>query len=372
MPNCHWKLCTLNTAYELCPSYPRYLIVPEAFKDEYIIEASKFRTQSRLPSLTYKHAKNNATITRSSQPSVGLSGRRSDKDEELLQCIAKANPNGNVLYLLDARPKANAVANQAVGAGYENTDNYKNVKIQFLGIENIHLMRESIHKLYSICQQKKLKDNKSSGSWFSDLEATHWTDHIESILSAGRLLAELVSSGKSAHVHCSDGWDRTTQLVCLAQVMLDPYFRTIKGFQVLIEKDWLLFGHRFGDRQGHFDAGSSQVSPIFLQFLDCVWQITKQFPTSFEFNTDFLIKLFDCSHSGKYGNFFCNSDRERTEECLKKKTASLWDAIKEKEAKYRNPDYVFSAKHNEIFPIANIKAIRLWREFFFRWEPQYT
>jgi len=113
-----------------------------------------------------QHAKNHATITRSSQPSVGLSGRRSDKDEELLQCIAKANPNGNVLYLLDARPKANAVANQvgmphkqhlrrplisrelhnssqqqAVGAGYENTDNYKNVKIQFLGIENIHLMR---------------------------------------------------------------------------------------------------------------------------------------------------------------------------------------------------------------------------------------
>ena len=33
-------------------------------------------------------------------------------------------------------------------------------------------------------------------------------------------------------VHCSDGWDRTAQLTSLAMILLDPYFRTLSGFQV--------------------------------------------------------------------------------------------------------------------------------------------
>ena len=36
----------------------------------------------------------------------------------------------------------------------------------------------------------------------------------------------------SVIVHCSDGWDRTAQLTALAMMFLDPYYRTLIGFQV--------------------------------------------------------------------------------------------------------------------------------------------
>ena len=54
-----------------------------------------------------------------------------------------------------------------------------------------------------------------------------------------------IIKGSSVLVHCSDGWDRTAQICSIAQLLLDPYFRTMEGFAVLIEKDWCAFGFKF-------------------------------------------------------------------------------------------------------------------------------
>lgn len=59
---------------------------------------------------------------------------------------------------------------------------------------------------------------------------------------------------KNILVHCSDGWDRTSQMAATAQLMLDPYYRTFEGFAVLISKDWLGFGHMFQKRLGHYSS----------------------------------------------------------------------------------------------------------------------
>ena len=109
--------------------------------------------------------------------------------------------------------------------------------------------------------------------------------------------------------HHSDGWDRTTQLTGLASLLLDPFYRTILGFEILIEKDWVSYGHKFMERCGHGTGEDRNFSPVFVQFIEAVWQVTQQFPAAFEFNEKFLIAILDGSFSCLYGTFLFNNVR---------------------------------------------------------------
>lgn len=124
-------------------------------------------------------------------------------------------------------------------------------------------------------------------------------------------LALDLKKGINCLVHCSDGWDRTSQLCALASIILDPFYRTIKGFQILIEKDWLYFGHQFSKRigQGMNNPGGEDKSPVFLQYLDCITQLMHQFPSEFEFNYAYIFELADQAYNHLYGNFLCNCYR---------------------------------------------------------------
>lgn len=45
--------------------------------------------------------------------------------------------------------------------------------------------------------------------------------------AAVTLVTAVDSDARSVMVHCSDGWDRTPQIVALGELLLDPYYRTV-------------------------------------------------------------------------------------------------------------------------------------------------
>ena len=202
-------------------------------------------------------------------------------------------------------------------------------------------------------------------------------------------------------IHCSgaaapgsgadrtDGWDRTSQLSALAQLCLDPFYWTIVGFAVLVEKEFLAFGHKFGDRAGHTCADRTQfaiapgddetpqaallatvqrglafrsseykeTSPVFHQFLDCVYQMVRQFPARFEFDERLLRELHRALYACEHGSFLFNSARERHMARAAERTTSVWTGIVGDEGRgaYVNP--TFDASLDEARPVGDMGVI---------------
>lgn len=61
--------------------------------------------------------------------------------------ICETMSKTNRINVVSLSFQLNAIANRAAGKGYENEDNYSNIKFQFMGIENIHVMRNSQQKM---------------------------------------------------------------------------------------------------------------------------------------------------------------------------------------------------------------------------------
>mmetsp|Transcript_14519 Transcript_14519/g.30004 ORF Transcript_14519/g.30004 Transcript_14519/m.30004 type:complete len:435 (+) Transcript_14519:2241-3545(+) len=317
------------------------------------------------------------SIWRCSQPKVGLQGNRSIEDERYLYAIAEEAKRANLkadarlaggvgggsngedrppteflrmlcgrnnesdlimdgsnpcsLKIMDMRPKSAAMANRTQGYGYENTNYYRGASINFYGIGNIHAVRDSYQKVCALC----LSPNTSDIQWMQLVENTNWPSMTRLILSASWQTAFHVHYNRlPVLLHCSHGWDRTSQVAALSQLLLDPHYRTREGFSTLVEKDFLSFGHPFHTRCGHGEGKNEQggdegqLSPIFIQFLDCIFQLVNQFPDYFEFNARYLLLLSEHIYSCRFGTLLCDSEREREVVAgIRQRTYCMWEYL---------------------------------------------
>ncbi|XP_018411011.1 PREDICTED: myotubularin-related protein 3 isoform X2 [Nanorana parkeri] len=398
-----WRISNINEKFRLCASYPQELIVPAGITDKELESVASFRSWKRIPAVAYRHQSNGAVIARCGQPEVSWWGWRNADDEHLIQSIARASAsdssrsspskmanglctrnhvNGGVLsevdfdssmsnspssdsnsaqpqklLILDARSYAAAVANRAKGGGCECPEYYPNCEVVFMGMANIHSIRKSFQSLRLLCTQMP-----DPANWLSALEGTKWLQHLSMLLKASLLVVHALDRDqRPVLVHCSDGWDRTPQIVALSKLLLDPYYRTIEGFQVLVETEWLDFGHKFADRCGHGENSEdlNERCPVFLQWLDCVHQLQRQFPCSFEFNEAFLVKLVQHTYSCLFGTFLCNNGKERSEKHIQERTCSVWSLLRAGNRVFKNLLYS-SQSETVLYPVCHVRNLMLW------------
>ena len=61
------------------------------------------------------------------------------------------------------------------------------------------------------------------------MEESEWLEHLQTVMQiAGAVTYLMDSMGSSVMISLEDGWDVTAQVSSLAQICLDPYYRTIQ------------------------------------------------------------------------------------------------------------------------------------------------
>jgi hypothetical protein len=364
-----YRASTLNSAYAFSPTYPAVLVFPERASDAHMQVVASFRSKARVPALTWMHPGNKTTLWRCSQPRVGMGGNTCDQDEQMLRMIREANVYSrdfaSPLLLADCRPRVNAMANKAGGGGYEV---YAGTQLEFMGIQNIHVVRDSHKKLEALA----LHSSPADVNWAAAVHDAGWLYHVRTVLSAALFVAESMHrKGQCVLVHCSDGWDRTAQVCGLAQLLLDPFYRTAKGYCLLIAKEWCSFGHKFNDRAGHREEkDDGDISPVFVQYLDATWQILRLFPNAFEFDARMLLLIAHHTYSCRFGTFLGNNERERAEANLPVLTPSLWGYVLSRADLFRNPSYDPGAGDVLLpHPASVLRHVTVWTDWFLRWAP---
>nr|XP_035932746.1 myotubularin-related protein 10 isoform X2 [Halichoerus grypus] len=320
-----WRVCSINEGYMISTCLPEYFVVPSSLADQDLKIFSHSFVGRRMPLWCWSHSNGSALVRMALIKDV-LQQRKID--QRICNAVTKSHPQRSDVYKSDLDKS----------------------------LPNIHEIQAAFVKLKQLCVNEPFEETEEK--WLSSLENTRWLEYVRAFLKHS---AELVYILESRHLSVilqeEEGRDLSCIVASLVQVMLDPHFRTITGFQSLIQKEWVMAGYQFLDRCNHLKR-SEKESPLFLLFLDATWQLLEQYPAAFEFSETYLAVLYDSTRISLFGTFLFNSPHQRvkqsTEFAISKniqlgdekglKFPSVWDWSLQFTAKdrtlFHNPLYI--------------------------------
>ncbi|XP_032751008.1 myotubularin-related protein 10 [Rattus rattus] len=306
-------------------SLPEYFVVPSSLADQDLKIFSPSFVGRRMPCWCWSHSNGSALVRMALIKDV-LQQRKID--QRICNAITKSHPQRSDVYKSDL----------------DKT------------LPNIQEIQAAFVKLKQLCVNEPFEETEEK--WLSSLESTRWLEYVRAFLKHSAELVYILESQRlSVVLQEEEGRDLSCLVASLVQVMMDPYFRTITGFQSLVQKEWVMAGYPFLDRCNHLKR-SEKESPLFLLFLDTTWQLLEQYPAAFEFSETYLAVLCDSTRISLFGTFLFNSPHQRvkqsTEFAISKniqlgdekglKFPSVWDWSLQFTAKdrtlFHNPYYI--------------------------------
>lgn len=371
-----WRLSEVNDEYSLSPSLPKVLVVPEDVRDEQLRAAASmngfdttadpkidFQTRGRIPSLTWRRRgagpdQGYVTLLRSGP--LAFRGWWSYLPEECKQMLSDVFEK--------AAPRDHGGARMVVDAGGGDYYQGSAALYEELGLEYLSLPvprhGQTRGALYG------LQKNHREGLGFED---SKWATYLGQLLGNASLLAKRLgqypAGGVGALVTCVNGIDYSAALSSMVQLLLDPFYRTLWGFQVLVEKEWCTMGYPWVERLGHCTDDffrSETCSALMVLWLDAVYQLVSSTPDAFEFESSLPCSLGRHLYSCRFGNFLGGTEESRQRLGLAKNTMSFWSFVNAQRSEFMNassqPGVRYDPAKYQEYLVAPTRMM-YWKEF---------
>jgi len=282
------------------------------------------RKMSHVKNVRVSRANENWQMSHSLPQQFIVPGHVTDEKLGMLAGLFMANrppvwvwgtPEGGALFL---QPNLSVLPSLQID---QLRDDYYGVTkgrvVKEIDLERILPFQSSVEESYATvlelhCIESEKEADKIDHEYFSRLENSGWLLFVSKSLRTSMDVCERLWNRETVVLIEGEARGYSILVASIVEILLEPDFRTRQGLEQLIENNWVSLGYPFSvNHQLSSPKTENNVVPIFLLFLDCVFQLTEQFPSQFDFRPEYLIDLWDTALLPVFDTFIFDSEHDR-------------------------------------------------------------